>query len=177
MDWNIKPRSETCQATGKHFQDGEVFYTALIQGPEELERMDFSVEAWERREAEPVPLSSWHSVFKATAPENEQTVDPGDAEAVLRHLLARQDPAQARTCLLLALLLERKRILKLRERIQTDSGRTLVYEHVESQETVLVPDMDFQLSELADLVHQLEESRDIEVFGRQSDVPAGESAT
>ncbi len=168
MEWNIKPRSETCQVTGKPFQGGEIFHTALFQGEEELERRDFSAEAWERRSPEPAPLSSWQSVFKETPPEGEQTVDPGDAEAVLRHLLAGQDPSHAKTCLLLALLLERKRVLKLRERIQSDFGRSLVYEHVESQETVVVPDMDFHLSELAQLVQQLEESRDIEVFGNQS---------
>jgi hypothetical protein len=172
MDWNIKPRSETCQVTGRPFQEGEVFHTALFQGPEELERMDYSVEAWERRDPEPTPLSSWQSIFKPTPLEEEQTVDPSDAESVLRHLLGKQEPSHGKTCLLLALLLERKRVLKLREKIQSESGNSLVYEHVESQESILVPDMDFQLSELAELVQQLEESRDIEVFGRQSPSPS-----
>jgi len=176
MDWEFKPRSEVCCDTGRPFQDKEVYFTVLKQGAEGLLREDLCQEAWGNRYKDPEVISFWRSTFQPRAEEEETTVDPTDAESVLRHLLDAKEPGHEKTCCLLALLLERKRILKVRERTEIQSNQVVIYEHVPSQETLAVPDVDFQLSELAELVNQLEASRDIEAFGRQHREPEPPSA-
>ena len=147
-DWNIQPRSETCQATGRPFQDKEEFYTLLFEDAQGYRRVDLCAEAYAARDMSEVPLSFWKSEFEPTPPPVAEPVDNNDAEAELRRLISQRDPAQAKLCYLLALLLERKRILKAREKIPGAEGRLIVYEHTGTQESFIVPEVDFKLSEL-----------------------------
>jgi hypothetical protein len=148
MDWNIQARSEACQVTGRPFRENEEFYTLLFEGPEGYRRVDLCAEAYAARDTAEVPLSFWKSEFKPSPPTEAEPVDKNDAEAELRRLIEQQDPAQAKLCYLLALLLERKRILKAREKISGAQGRLIVYEHTVTQESFMVPEVDFKLSDL-----------------------------
>lgn len=147
-EWNIQPRSETCQATGRPFREKEEFFTLLFESPEGYRRVDLCAEAYAARDASEVPLSFWKSAFEPAPPPDAEPVDQNDAEAELRRLIGERDPAQAKLCYLLALLLERKRILKAREKIPTPEGRLIVYEHMGTQESFMVPEVDFKLSDL-----------------------------
>jgi hypothetical protein len=148
IEWNIQSRSEVCQATGRPFSDKEEFYTLLYESPEGHERMDLCQEAFEKRDQDRVPLSFWKSEFEPAPPPEAEAVDKNDAESELRRLISGRDPSQAKLCYLLALLLERKRILKAREKVVTAEGRLIVYEHSGTQESFVVPEVQFKLSEL-----------------------------
>jgi hypothetical protein len=151
-EWNIQSRSDVCQVTGRPFAEKESFYTLLFENPGEdgYHRQDLSHEAWEQRDpaVSPHPISFWKSEFEPTPPGAVDVVDKNDAESELRRLIAEKDPAQAKLCYLLALLLERKRILKAREKITTPGGRLIAYEHATTQESFIVPEVEFKLSEL-----------------------------
>lgn len=149
-EWNIQSRSEACQVTGRPFAEKEEFYTLLFENPGEdgYTRQDLSQEAWEQRDAALQPLSFWKSEFEPAPAGPVDAVDKNDAESELRRLIEEKDPAQAKLCYLLALLLERKRILKAREKIATPQGRLIVYEHSATQESFMVPEVEFKLSEL-----------------------------
>lgn len=149
-EWNIQSRSAVCQVTGRPFVEKEEFYTLLFEttGEEPYIRQDLSIEAWNQRDPSAKPLSFWKSEFVPAPPAPVDAVDKNDAESELRRLIEEKDPGQAKLCYLLALLLERKRILKAREKIATPQGRLIVYEHSATQESFMVPEVDFKLSEL-----------------------------
>jgi len=148
-DWEIKPRSAHCSETGRPFEPDEEFVSLLFQAAEGLERTDLCLEAWRARAEEgPPPLSVWRSKFQPNPPEAKETLGREDAESELRRLLQKGEPENPTICRLLVLHLERKRLLKLRERIEDRSPSLLIYEHVETQETFLVPEVEFDLRAL-----------------------------
>ncbi|MDX6766704.1 MAG: hypothetical protein SFU85_07930 [Candidatus Methylacidiphilales bacterium] len=180
-EWNIQARSEVCQVTGRPFTDKEAFYTLLFETPtgDGYLRQDLSQEAWDSRNPEPKPLSFWKSEFEPAAAAAVDPVDKNDAEAELRRLIEQKDPAQAKLCYLLALLLERKRILKAREKIPTPGGRLIAYEHTRTQESFLVPEVEFKLSELDALRQEVSggTSRIFAMVSKIADDPVTETPT
>jgi hypothetical protein len=175
VEWNIQTRSETCQATGRPFAEKEEFYTLLFESPEGHRRVDLSAEAYASRDDSEIPLSFWKSEFEPTPPPQAEAVDKNDAEAELRRLIGERDPSQAKLCYLLALLLERKRILKAREKLPSEGGRLIVYEHTGTQETFLVPEVQFKLSELDALREEVSGGAS-RIFALVSKLPEGEAA-
>ncbi len=154
-EWNIKTRSSVCQTSGRPFQEDEPFYTLLIETPEGLLRTDMCQEAWESREPAPDMVSYWKSIFKPDPPVSPDAVRKEDAESELRRLLENLAPENHKTCYLLALLLERKRILKSREKITRNGQKLVAYEHALTQETLLVPEIEFKLTEMDGLIAEI----------------------
>jgi hypothetical protein len=66
----------------------------------------------------------------------------------LRRLLAENDPANANACYVLAVMLERKRVLKQVKTEQADERPVLVYEHAKSGDVFIVPEARLRLAEL-----------------------------
>ena len=125
-EWEIKSRAHCCARTGKQFAQGEYFYTLLFRDGEGFRREDISEEAWANRNENIEPFSFWRSKYEARAPSAPEPLPKDDAESLLRRLIANQDPASANARYILALMLERKRILRPVE--SRDAG-LLVYEH------------------------------------------------
>ena len=148
QDWNIKSRSEACDATGRPFVEGETFHTALFREGEGFRRTDLSEEAWSARQsdaaAEPL-FSAWRSKFEPPAPPAPEALPRDDAEGMLRRLIESNDPAHTNTRYLLAVMLERKRLLRPQ---QSPDKRTLVYEHASTGETFIVTDPRLSLADL-----------------------------
>ena len=148
QDWNIKVRSDACGITAKPFAEGEVFYTVLFRDGEEFRRMDLCEEAWNARasdpSAEPI-FSSWRSKFEPPPPPAPEPLPRDDAEGMLRRLIETADPAHANTLYLLAVMLERKRVL--RPQVSPDQD-TLIYEHASTGETFIVRDPRLSLADL-----------------------------
>lgn len=148
QDWNIKQRSEVCDATGRPFAEGEIFYTALFQDGEGFRRSDLCEDAWKALSANAAgsqPFSSWRSKFEPPAPPEPEALPRGDAEGMLRKLVESNDPSHTNTRYLLAIMLERKRILKPQP--SSEKG-TLVYEHSVTGEIFIIKDPGLSLSDL-----------------------------
>ncbi|MDR2462642.1 MAG: hypothetical protein LBD30_02550 [Verrucomicrobiales bacterium] len=157
-EWNIKARSPVCQVTGRLFAEDEVFHTLLLEQPEGLQRLDWSDEAWQSQPQPAGMLSCWRSVFKPDPPAPVEAVTREDAESELRRLLENLRPENEKCAYLLALLLERKRILKARQKIENGGRKCVVYEHAVTQETLIVPEMDFKLSEVDALIAEMNQN-------------------
>lgn len=149
QDWNIRMRAEACDATGKPFAEGEPFHTALYREGDGFLRRDLCEEAWKGLAADPqaaTPFSSWRSKFEPPAPPAPEALPKDDAEGMLRRLLESNDPTHANTRYLLAVMLERKRILRPQP---SEEPNLLVYEHAKTGETFLITDPRLSLSDLA----------------------------
>lgn len=149
QDWNIRTRSESCEGTGRPFAEGETLHTALFREGDVFRRADFSEEAWNDRQATDgadQPFSSWKSRYEPPAPPAPEALPKDDAEGMLRMLAGSHDPAHTNARYLLAVMLERKRIL--RPQASGEKG-LLVYEHARTGETFLIPDPGLSLADLA----------------------------
>lgn len=157
QDWEIKRRADTCTRTGRVFADGEVFYTLLFLEKYGFRREDLSEEAWTERNDNIQPFSFWRSTFELPPPPAPETLEKATAEDLLRHYMEVNDPAHENARYILALMLERKRLLKQVERKEVRGRSLLVYEHVKTGEVFLVPDPDLRLDQLAEVQTQVAE--------------------
>jgi len=150
-DWTIQSRSGRCAVTSRDFTDGEFFHTLLFREHDGFRREDLSEEAWKQRQADPgapQPYSFWRAKFEPPAPPAPEALGKETAEDLLRNYMSGQDEGHANARYILALMLERKRLLKQIEVKEDDHGRTLVYEHVKTGEVFVVPDPGLRLDQL-----------------------------
>jgi hypothetical protein len=150
-DWAIKHRADTCAKTQRPFATGEQFYTLLFRERDGFRREDLSEEAWSNRNENIRPFSFWKTRYEPPPPTPPEPLAKESAEEILRRLLAENNPSHANACYVLAIMLERKRVLK---QIQTDEaeGRpVLVYEHIKSGDVFIVPDVKLQLDQLEEV--------------------------
>ena len=150
-NWNIRARSHTCAHTGAAFVDGETFYTALFDNPKtgELERRDYAVASWDELRGELQPFSFWKSVYEAPRHEAKpEVVEKESAEALLRRLIEEDSPGTENTRYILAVMLERKKILRQTATRETDDACFLIYEHPKSGEVYIVRDPELRLDQV-----------------------------
>ena len=144
-DWEIKSRAHTCARTNREFAEGESFYTLLFRDGEGFRREDVCEEAWNERNDNIQPFSFWRSKYEPPPPAAPEPMEKGDAESLLRRLIAEQDPTKANVCYILALMLERKRILRPME---TSDDTMMVYERAGTGETFVLPNPDLSLDQI-----------------------------
>jgi len=150
-DWTIQSRAGRCAATGRDFAEGEYFHTLLFRERAGFRREDLSEEAWKERQADstaPPPYSFWRAKFEPPAPGVPEALAKETAEDLLRCYMSGQDEGHANARYILALMLERKRLLKQIEAKEDIHGRTLVYEHVKTGEVFIVPDPGLRLDQI-----------------------------
>ena len=163
-DWNIQNRSHHCSRTGREFTDGEIFCTLLFKDGAEFLREDVSGEAWEEiRDGDIAkPFSFWRTKYHAPPPPEEEALPKENAETLFRRLAEKGDPLERNAVFVLAVMLERKRILRQVDAQETEDGRTLIYERAKTGEVFLVVDPELKLSEIepvqTEVVLMLEES-------------------
>jgi hypothetical protein len=144
-EWEIKSRGHCCARTGRQFEEGEYFYTLLFREGEGFRREDISEEAWANRNENIEPFSFWRSRYEKPTPPSPEPLPREDAESLLRTLMARRDPASENACFILALMLERKRILRPMESRDPD---LLVYEHAVTGEMFIVKNPNLSLENI-----------------------------
>jgi hypothetical protein len=158
VEWAIKSRNDHCAVTGRPFTDGEFFYTLLFDEPAGFRREDLSAAAWKERPPDaPQPFSLWRSKYEvpATAPE---PLGKATAEDLLRRYMAEKNAEFANARYILAVMLERKRLLKEIETRRGDEGALLrIYEHVKTGEVFVIPDPQLRLDQIADVQAQIAE--------------------
>jgi len=149
-DWMIKHRSDVCTATKRPFAEGEYFYTLLFREAEGFRREDLSEEAWAVRNENIQPFSFWRSRFEPAPATPPDPLGKETAEELFRRLMASKD-APANACYVLAVMLERKRMLKQVKTESNGDGRILVYEQPITGDVFLVRDPQLRLDELEEV--------------------------
>jgi hypothetical protein len=148
QEWNIQSRSLQCAATGKAFEKGERIYSALYWREGQYQRTDLCAEAWKARNDNIEPVSAWQTEFVPPPPPAPEALRKDDAESLLRRLVAENAPGSRNARYILALMLERKKVLRQIERKREEGGSVLVYEHTPSGEVWLIEDPGLKLGEL-----------------------------
>ncbi len=148
QEWNIKERNNACQACGTVFPDNGAFFTRLDFAEGNYVRRDFCPACW-KEPAKAGALSVWKSVFKRPPPPAPEPIQKETAESLLRHMMETDDPANRNAIFILAVMLERRRILAERDvQVREDGVKIRVYEHRKTGESFMVPDPELRLAEL-----------------------------
>jgi hypothetical protein len=149
QEWNIKSRSTACEGCQTGFTDGQPYHTRLVFQEHDYSRGDFCEGCWAREMAANPGYSSWKGFFKMPPSEPDRRIKKETAETLLRELIEAADPAQTSVIYILAVMLERQRVLVEREVKTTDDGaRLVIYEHKKTAETFAIIDPKLKLSEL-----------------------------
>ncbi|HSP41477.1 MAG TPA: hypothetical protein VLO11_01275 [Luteolibacter sp.] len=150
--WHVRSRSRECAATEKPFSDGEIIVTALYPDPESSGylRRDYTTGAWDALpdDAEQ-PFSFWKTAYRAPVSDGEE--DPMEklsAEELLRRLVDEDEEHTENTRYILAVMLERQKLLRETDSQRTPNGILRVYEHRKTGEVFLVRDPDIPLDQV-----------------------------
>jgi hypothetical protein len=146
-EWAIKHRADRCAVTQRPFAAGECFYTLLFHDANGYRREDLSEEAWRTRNENIQPFSFWKARYEPLPQPPAEPLAKETAEQVFRRLIALPNPP-ANTCYVLAVMLERKRILKQIKTQMDGNGRVLIYEQGTTGDVFIVPDPQLRLDEL-----------------------------
>jgi hypothetical protein len=159
-DWNIHARAHACQACGQPFVDQTAYYTLLFQQRHHLERLDVCENCWSSQYSQGATdrkgfISFWQGVFTVPPPPAPEPIQRENAEGLLRRLCAdgRQEYTAVRY--ILAVMLERKRVLKIKAQNQQEDQRVFIYEHARNGDLFTIVDPGLQLSQLEAVQHQV----------------------
>ncbi|MCE0522813.1 MAG: hypothetical protein LV480_07870 [Methylacidiphilales bacterium] len=149
QEWNIQSRALQCAVSGRPFEKGERVFSALYWRDGHYSRVDLCAEAWNARNENIEPLSAWQTDFVPPAPPVPEPLRKDDAESLLRRLMTENAPGTRNARYILALMLERKKVVRQIERQRQEGSSTLVYEHLPSGEVWLIEDPGLKLGELS----------------------------
>jgi hypothetical protein len=156
-EWDIQPRSPVCTGCQQPFADKQVYHTWLALREVGYQRRDLCAvcSAAAGRDG---AVSYWQGEFKVPPPPPPEPIQKETAETLLRKLCASADPTQAAPRYILAVMLERKKLLKHRDTIRDEQGgERLVYEHAQTGESFTIPDPHLRLDQLAEVQSQVAE--------------------
>jgi hypothetical protein len=156
-EWTIQSRADRCAATGAEFSDGEYFYTLLFDEKEGFRREDMSEAAFQARPADaPAPFSFWKSKYEPTPPPAPEALGKQTAEDLLRRYMAEDSPTHTNARYILALMLERKRMIKEVEVRTAENGQLVrIYEYAKTGEVFIIPDPQLKLSQLEEVQNEV----------------------
>lgn len=155
-EWKIARRGRACSVCGRAFGSEEEHYSGIAEVESRFERRDVCLGCWDRR---PELFSFWRTRMPRL--ERRRLEDVGALQEFFKRLLekASADPARAKITYLAALLLARKR----RVRLLGSRDGLLRLEKSWDGETVEIPDPPITDEELSDLCRQMEALFDIEL--------------
>lgn len=150
--WHLRTRSRRCSATDSPFAEGQSIVTAIFPDPESSGylRKDFSNEAWnERSEEDEKPFSHWHTKFRPTPiDETAPAVTKQTAEELLHTLVEEDQEHTENTRYILAVMLERQKLLRETDTQPTTGGTLRIYEHRKTGEVYIVKDPNIPLDQV-----------------------------
>ena len=151
-EWNIQSRATACEACAQPFADKQPLHTLLFDESPELRRMDICETCWQNQFSHGARdrkgfISHWQGIFEMPAPVAD-VIHKDTAETLLRKLIEQNDPRYAPAGYILAVMLERKRILKVKEQIVRDGQRVFIYEQPKTGDVFTITDPNLRLDQL-----------------------------
>jgi hypothetical protein len=159
-DWNIQSRAHACEACTQPFADKQAFHTLLLDARAELRRIDICETCWQKNYSTTATqeknfISHWQGVYEAPPAAPVEAIQKDTAETLLRKLIEQNDPKYIPAGFILAVMLERKRILKIKEQFQRDGHRVFVYEQPKTGDVFTIVDPALRLDQLEQVQHDV----------------------
>lgn len=158
--WHIRSRGRECAATRRPFVTGEPIITALFPDPESSGylRRDYSLEAWQARGPdEAPPFSSWRTNYAPSAGDKAAPPEKENPEDILRRLVEEDADHTENTRYILAVMLERRKLLRETDTQRTPTGILRIYENRKTGEVYIVKDPNVPLSQVDALQQEVME--------------------
>ena len=141
----------------KPLVDKSPVISALREVPGGYERFDCHPECWKALPRDWEPFSQWDGVY--LAPVREEKKEPlkkEDAGELLRQLVTMDDPAMKNVVYVLAVMLERSKILVERDSKELEDGSIRrVYEDRKQGDTFVILDPRLRLENLSEVQQQV----------------------
>ena len=152
IEWNIQSRAHACQACGQRFADKQPYHTILFEEKAGYERLDVCEGCWAAQYSQGATsrkgfISHWQGVFEAP-PARPEPIQKENAESLLRKLVGQNDAGHGAACFILAVMLERKRILKVKDQTSRDGRRVFIYEQPKTGDVFAITDPHLRLDQL-----------------------------
>jgi hypothetical protein len=155
-DWNIQSRASACESCAQPFADQQALHTLLFdEHAENLRRMDVCEACWQSQFSDGARerkgfISHWQGIYEAPAPATD-AIHKDTAETLLRKLIEQNEPRYAPAGYILAVMLERKRILKVKEEVVREGKRVFVYEQPKTGDVFTIADPALRLDQLEEV--------------------------
>jgi hypothetical protein len=160
IDWNIHSRAHACQACAEPFADKQPYHTVLYDAKQEYLRRDVCAKCWEKEhglglEDGKKQISHWQGVYEAPPAHPPDAIQKDTAETLLRKLTQLNDSKYRAASYILAVMLERKRLLKIKTQLTENGQRVFVYEQPKTGDLFTIPDPNLQLNQLEEVQHMV----------------------
>ena len=158
-EWNIRSCADQCASCQAKFGDREALMSRLRFGEDGYVREDFCASCWAARSADAgAEVSAWAATWFAPEKKAPEPLKKETAESLLRELMETDDPSRRNVIFILAVMLERRRILVEKEvQLQPDGQKIRVYEHKQTGESFVVPDPQLRLKEIESVQREVME--------------------
>ena len=157
-EWNIQSRAHACEVCGEPFADKQSYRTLLFAEASVLRRSDICETCAKKvndQRSRPGFISLWHGTYEAPPAQPVEAIQKDTAETLLRKLVELNDPRYAPAAYILAVMLERKRLLKVKEQFNRDGKRVFVYEQPKTGDIFAIADPDLHLDQLQEVQHDV----------------------
>jgi hypothetical protein len=131
----------------------------LFDEKTDFRRSDICQACWQKQYSEGARdrkgfVSYWQGVY-AAAPPPVDAIKKETAESLLRKLVELNDPRYIPAGYILAVMLERKRLLKVKEQLVRDGQRVFIYEQPATGDVFTIIDPALQLNQLEQVQHDV----------------------
>ena len=160
IDWNLQSRAHACQACAVPFADRQPYHTLLFDARHEYQRLDICEGCWTAQYSQGASdrkgfISHWQGVYELPPAAPPDAIQKENAETLLRKLTEQHDPQYRATCYILAVMLERKRLLKVKSQSNDGGQRVFIYEQPKTGDVFTIPDPNLQLNQLEEVQRQV----------------------
>jgi hypothetical protein len=160
IDWNIQSRAHACQGCAGPFTDQQPYHTLLFDAKHEYQRLDICEGCWTTQYSQGASdrkgfISHWQGVYEMPPAAPPEAIQKESAETLLRKLTEQHDPQYRAACYILAVMLERKRLLKVKSQSNDGGQRVFLYEQPKTGDVFTIPDPNLQLNQLEEVQRQV----------------------
>ncbi len=121
-DYQIQGSTRRCLRTGREIRPGEKYYSALVDQSGSFSRQDFCIDGWKQGGPPPGAIGHWLGRLPAADRPRRQPIDDDLLVECLARLEGEADPARVSFRYVVALLLMRRKRLRLEETRAADGG-------------------------------------------------------
>ncbi|MSU35521.1 MAG: hypothetical protein EXS36_10480 [Pedosphaera sp.] len=151
IEWNIQSLAHACKVCATAFADGQPYHTVLLEERAGFERQDLCPVCWKVRTTQagaPMFLSHWTGTYESPPATPPEAIQKETAETLLRKLMEPREDRHTAACYILAVMLERKRILRVKAQLYENGRRIFLYEQPKTGDLFSILDPNLQLDQL-----------------------------